>query len=160
MTATMGKVIYPRTGWEYHGHAGHLIVASQCRFHLATKVGPWWVSTVGEWLPDSASWDIFARRVPGGIPPTLRGDERRAWFLEHVGFIEIGAGRKYETMVFEIDGDKRCHCGCGAPVIKSLSELDSDGYNEALDAGEGHHSMCERWSRRPAGSGAIWDDGE
>lgn len=37
--------------WKWYGSASHLIVGNDCRFHLATKVGPWLVSTVGEYLP-------------------------------------------------------------------------------------------------------------
>ena len=143
----------PREEWEWFGSAGHLIVGSDCRFHLATLIGPWWVSTVGEWLPDSNSWDIYARKV-GGIPPDLRGDDRRAWFLKHVGYVEIGAGRTYETMVFRADPEQRCErdeCNCGQPEIVSWSELDSDVYSERGDAQRGHYALCERWA-------AIGDD--
>lgn len=153
-------LIYDRSTWEWFGTSGHLIVGSDCRFHLATRVGPWWVSTVGEWLPDSTSWDIYARRV-GGIPPELRGDARRNWFLKNVGFIEVGAGRKYETMVFPVAKD-RCEeegCECeGSPRIEKWGELDSDAYNDARSARDGHMVMCEKWAARPKGSPPAWED--
>lgn len=137
-----------RDEWEWFGSPAHLIVGRDCRFHMATRVGAWLVSTVGEWLPDSASWDIYAGRV-GGIPAGLRGDERRDWFLENVGFIEIGAGRKFETMVFR--AGERCaipECGCGGlPAAADWSELDSDGYNDAASASRGHYALCEKWAR-------------
>jgi hypothetical protein len=148
-----------RAEWEWFGRPGHLIVSRDCRYHLCTAVGPWLVSTVGEWLPDSSSWDIYAERA-GGIPPDLRGDEKRNWFLLHVGFVEIGAGRKYETMVFRTTG-KRCEdaeCGCGLPEVSEWSELDFDGYNRQGDARRGHYAMCEKWASRPEGSPAAWED--
>jgi hypothetical protein len=138
---------HPRSTWEWYGSAGHLIVASECRFHLATKVGPWLVSTVGEWVPDSASWHIFAESR--GVELEGQGDARRADFLNKVGFMEIGFGRKYETMVFRL-GDERCtapECDCGMPVVIDWSELDSDGYNVRGDAQRGHYEMCEKWAK-------------
>ena len=154
------KLLYPVETWEWFGSAGHLIVGQDCRFHLATLVGPWWVSTVGEWLPDSGSWDIYADRK-GGIPIGLRGDERRNWFLKNVGSVEIGAGRKYETMVFRADPEHRCEqeeCNCGQPDVLEWGEIDSDGYNERGDAQRGHYAMCKRWAAKPEGSPARWDE--
>jgi hypothetical protein len=150
--AEAARTVYAsREGWEWFGSAAHLIVGRDCRFHLATFVGPWLVSTVGEWLPDSGSWDIYADRV-GGIPTELRGADRRNWFLKNVGSLEIGAGRKYETMVFPWSGE-RCtdpECGCGLPIPEDWCEIDSDGYNDAGSATRGHYAMCEMWADRPA----------
>lgn len=152
-----GQLVHAREDWEWFGSAGHLIVASECRFHLATLVGTWLVSTVGEWLPDSGSWHIYAdsRKV------TLEGwgDARRTDFLNKVGFVEIGAGRKYETMVFRTTGE-RCElpeCNCGMPVITEWSELDSDGYNERGDAQRGHYAMCEKVAAVGPGEEPTWD---
>lgn len=38
-----------REEWEWFGTAAHLIVGQDCRFHMATIIGPWLISTVGEW---------------------------------------------------------------------------------------------------------------
>lgn len=152
------RVLYPPAAWEWYGHAGHLIVGSDCRFHLATLVGPWWVSTVGEWLPDSATWDIYAQSA--GVTLKGRGDARRNQFLSDVGYVEIGCDRKYETMVFRSSG-RRCEtpdCGCGLPLVDEWGELDSDGYNDARSAREGHLAMCAKWSSRPPESGSAWED--
>ncbi len=139
-----------RAEWEWFGVSAHLIVGEDCRFHLATKVGPWLVSTVGEWLPDSASWHIYAESR--GFTLEGKGDARRADFLNKVGFLDIGAGRKYETMVFRL-GEGRCvavDCDCGLPVVADWGELDSDGYDVRGDAQRGHYAMCEKWAARPA----------
>lgn len=152
-------MLWPRDEWEWFGGAGHFICGQDCRFHLCTKVGPWLVSTVGELLPDSNSWDIYADRV-GGIPPELRGDAKRAWFLEHVGFLDVGSGRKYETMVFRLSAE-RCtvaDCDCEMPVVSEWNEIDSDGYNLRGDAQRGHLAMCESWAMRVEGSPARWDE--
>lgn len=138
----------PRAEWEWYGSPGHLIVAEDCRFHLATVIGPWLVSTVGEWLPDSSAWHIYADSR--NVTLEGRGDARRADFKRKVGYIEIGAGRLYETMVFPI-GDERCaapDCDCGMPVVQEWGELDSDGYNLRGDAQRGHLAMCETWAAR------------
>lgn len=158
-TSTL-DVLYAVETWEWYGQHGHLIVGSDCRFHMATLVGPWWVSTLGQWLPDSGSWDIYAKSA--GVTLAGRGDSRRNQFLRDVGYVEIGAGRTYETMVFRASGE-RCDaegCDCGMPLVDAWGELDSDGYNDARSAREGHLAMCEKWSARPPESGAAWEDEE
>ncbi len=130
--------------WVWFGSAGHFIAAQWCRFHLTTKVGPWLVSTVGEYVPDSKVRDIFAESR--GIVLAGRGDAREADWLRKVGFEEIGFGRKYETMVFR--AGKPCSsadCGCGLPQITG-EELDVRGYNDAASATRGHMEFCVKWA--------------
>jgi len=151
------SLYHAREDWEWFGSAGHLIVASECRFHLATSVGPWLVSTIGEWVPDSASWHLYAESR--GITLEGRGDARRADFLNKVGFIQIGAGRTYETMVFRTSGE-RCElpdCNCGAPVVADWSELDSASYNERGDAQRGHYAMCLKVAALAPGEDPSWE---
>lgn len=139
----------PREDWEWYGHAGHLIVGQDCRFHLCTVVGPWVVSTVGEWLPGEGAREIMANTR--GIVLEGRGDERERSFLNQVGFVEVGYGRKYETMVFP--AGERCEepdCGCGMRRPSDWSERDADGYNDAGSATRGHYAMCEKWAEIPA----------
>lgn len=132
--------------WKWYGNAAHLIVGNDCRFHMATLVGKHIVSTVGEWLPDSTSWDIYARSKD--ITLAGRGDERRYDFLKRVGYVEIGCERKYETMVFKAGVPcKSKTCGCGLPTIDG-SELDFGGYNDAGAATRGHMALCRKWGRR------------
>ena len=57
--------------WVWMPHAAHFCAASRCQYHLATWVGAYVVSTVGE----------------------LPGEPGDPWQ-------EIGAHRTYETMVF------------------------------------------------------------
>jgi hypothetical protein len=64
-----------REGWEWFGNAAHLIVSRDCRFHLATLVGPWLISTVGEYFPDERSREIHAE--VRGIQLQGMGDARR-----------------------------------------------------------------------------------
>lgn len=109
----------PPAKWKWYGTAGHLCVASQCRFHLNTEIGRYLVSTIGDYWPRGAT-------------------ERQ----------EIGSGRMLETMVFELNGNL-CPCGCGMPDDYTDNEVDSDGYNSFKAAGEGHYAMCEKWSRIP-----------
>ena len=141
----------PRETWEWFGNHGHFILGRDCRFHLATLVGPWWVSTVGELLSDLTSREIIASSR--GIELEGRGDERRADYMRKIGWEEIGAGRTYETMVFAA-GEERCAaegCGCGMPIPADWSDLDSDGYNDAGSATRGHYAMCEKWAAVDAG---------
>lgn len=136
----------PREEWVWFGDAGHLIVGSDCRYHLATHIGPWWVSTVGKYLPDSVVREILAESR--SITLQGMGDARLADWMDKAGYEKIGVGRTYETMVFRAGGD-RCDtedCGCGIPLPTEWTELDSDAYNDAGSAHRGHYAMCEKWA--------------
>jgi hypothetical protein len=140
-------------GWEWFGNPGHFICARDCQFHLCTLVGPWLVSTVGEYFPDETSRQIHAD--VRGIKLEGRGDERRADFMRKCGYVEIGFGRTYETMVFRTDGT-RCDsddCRCGMPKVAEWSELDAQGYSDRGDAQRGHYAMCRKWAE--VGSGDL-----
>ena len=104
--------------WKWFGHAAHLCVGHDCRFHMATQVGPWLVSTVGEYWGSRSVREIHA----------------------------IGCGRKYETMVFRAGAPcDSTECGCGLPEIDG-SEEDCDCYNDVKSATEGHIAMCKKWA--------------
>lgn len=132
-----------RSTWRWFGHPGHLCVSSHCRFHLCTKVGHYLVSTVGEYVPDSAVREILAKSR--GIALAGQGDEREADWMRKVGFEDLGFNRKYETMVFR--AGKPCalkSCGCGLPAIDG-QEIDCAGYNDPASAASGHVRLCEKW---------------
>lgn len=135
----------PKEQWQWFGHAAHFICGSDCRFHLATLIGDYVISTVGEYLPDSQVREILARSR--GVSLEGRGDDRRADWMRKVGYEEIGLGRKFETMVFKWNGDvcdsDACHCGL--PNIDP-TELDFDSYNDAAAARLGHMALCEKWA--------------
>jgi hypothetical protein len=134
-----------KADWVWMPHAGHLIVGHNCRFHLATYVGGYIVSTVGEYLPDAPVREIIAESR--GITLEGKGDTRRADYMAKIGYEQIGAGRLYETMVFRavpaFPGEDCCpwrqRDGC---------ELDFAGYNDAAAAFRGHLAMCEEWSKK------------
>jgi len=133
-----GEVLYPIETWEWYGKPGHFIAGPHCRFHMATVVGPWLVSTVGEYVPP--------RHVAGG------DDVEFKWLKENWPGEDIGSGRKYETMVFRVDRGKRCEdesCGCGMPMVADWMEKDFSGYNNAGDATRGHILTCKIWSCVP-----------
>jgi len=135
----------PVEKWRWYGHAGHLIVADWCRFHLCTEIGNYLVSTVGEYVPDEGVREIIAKNR--GVTLAGKGNNRRADFLKKVGFVEIGANRLYETYVFLVNPDKRCQvegCKCGMPEFLKYHEIDGAGYNIAGDATRGHMDMCRR----------------
>jgi len=64
-------------GWKWYGYAGHFIGGKKCAFHLATRVGSYLVSTVGDYRPDGQS-----RETVGSGPEDF-----------------------FETFVFECDGE-------------------------------------------------------
>lgn len=134
----------PNDKWKWFGHAGHFICGQWCRYHLVTQIGPWLISTVGEYVPDEGSREILAECR--GIVLEGKGDARLADYMKKIGFEDIGMDRKYETMVFK--AGPACvseTCGCGLPSICG-SELDFRGYNVAGDAAKGHMALCLKWA--------------
>ena len=135
---------------KWFGHAAHLIVGNDCRFHLATQVGKYLVSTVGEWWPERAVREIHASvYAPIWLAENhhLQGDKFDAAYMKRFGFEEIGVGRKYETMVFR--AGKPCSakgCNCGLPETDG-HELDFAGYNDARSATAGHMKMVRKWAK-------------
>lgn len=128
--------------WIWMPHAAHFICADHCRFHLATWVGNFIVSTVGEYMPDSEVRAIIARNE--GKPLSKRGDEQEIEFFAKFGWVDVGAGRKYETMVFKAQpGEHKC---CPYEMA-DCSEVEYSGYNSADEAYAGHMSLCEKWSK-------------
>lgn len=125
----MKKGKTPHSEWEWFGHAAHFCCGQWCRFHLATKVGPWLISTVGEYVH----------------PRHSCGNERdeAAWLKKNWPGEDIGVGRKYETMVFK--AGPICECGCGLPAI-SGHEIDFLPANTSKEARENHMRLCEKWS--------------
>lgn len=106
----MAKV--KKKDWQWFGDPAHYVLGHKCVFHLATRVGPWLISTVGD---------------------LREGDRLR----------EVGIGRRYETMVFRIDGT--CKCGCGLPHTDGR-EVKMYGYNTRGEATKGHMRVCELYS--------------
>ncbi len=98
----------PESQWEWLGTAGHLIVSRRCQFHLHTHVGRRCISTVGEWHPKDP------------YDPEIE---------------EVGAGRLYETMVFDLDGGEN-----------RWTEIGFEGYNDEQEAERGHMRMCRKYA--------------
>lgn len=124
--------------WVWMPHAGHLCVGQSCRFRLNTRVGKYLISTVGEYVPDSAVRKIH-REMRGRLTD-LKGDAEEADY----GFEEIGLGRKYETMVFK--ARKSEHKCCPWEIDGTAYELDMEGYNDPKEAYEGHLKLCEKYA--------------
>lgn len=126
--------------WNWFGNAGHFICGRDCRFHLATQIGGFLVSTVGQYLPDSAVREIRAQSR--GIKLEGRGDDRENDWLRKAGYEEIGLGRTFETIVFR--AGRPCDskdCACGLPEIEP-TEMEFSGYNDAGAATAGHMRLC------------------
>lgn len=131
--AMVERATIPESEWKQLGHKQHLIVSERCQFSLATHIGAFVVSTIGEWKPEEA-----VRKITG---------------LKEGEFEEIGYRRKYETMVFPVDGQHECGC----PKITSHAGLECDGYNDAADAQRGHLVMCRKVA---AGLVSVATEGE
>lgn len=130
--------------WIWMPHAGHFILGSECRFRLNTYVGKYIVSTVGEYLPDSAVREIY--NETRNLKLKGKGDARRVDFMKKNGYEEIGLDRTYETMVFKArKSDDKC---CPYRIIVEGGELDFAGYNKPEDAYKGHMRLCNKWSKK------------
>lgn len=134
-----------RCRWVWMPHPAHLCVARDCRFHLATYVGGYIVSTVGEYEPEMAVREIHA--ASRGIQLVGRGDERRADAMRKLGFETIGLERTYETMVFKAVRTSREDTECCLWKITGGS-LDMDGYNHGGEAFKGHLRLCDKWAKK------------
>lgn len=125
----------PQSKWVWHGEAAHFICGRWCRFHMATEIGPFLVSTVGLY--------VHPRHAQGHEGPEAE------WLAAHPDGEEIGSDHFYETMVFRVTG--YCHskdCGCGLPTFDPR-ELDFAGYKKRRAAREGHIAMCRKWANKP-----------
>lgn len=101
---------------RYLGMPGHFIGASRCVWHMTTIVGPYLVSTVGDYRPVN--------------------EEKST---------NIGLNRKYETMVFRAGAAcARPECGCGVPDHDGHG-IDFAPYNTAGEAQTGHEAMVAKY---------------
>ncbi len=98
-------------------HPQHFIGASSCQFRLGTYVNGYIISTVGEYRPSSSN-----------------GEDQ-----------EIGADRKYETMVFKASKRKGKEEQCCPYQIDVSDEVDFEGYNDAVSATQGHYKFCKKY---------------
>lgn len=129
------RAIIPPEEWKWFGTAAHFICGQWCRFHLATQVGEYLISTVGEYVHPS--------RGGGSELAEFR------WLQENWPGQDIGIGRKYETMVFRAGEPctrKACGC-CGLPEIDG-AEIACKGYNCRGDATRGHMQTCLKVAAR------------
>ena len=129
--------------WIWLPHSAHFICAFDCRFHLATYVGKYIVSTIGELFPDSPVREIIA--TSKNIELVGKGDSRVADYMSKIGYSELGYERKYETMVFKAEKSKE---PCCKYQIKNGDNLDFLGYNLPNKAYEGHMKLCDKWSKK------------
>jgi len=109
-----------REDWIWMPHPAHFIGGTDCRFFLATYVGEYIVSTVGQYRP--------------GPPLHERGED-----------VEIGLDRLFETMVFRAKPTPDAECGCTFQ-IDVAEEVDFAPYNDPKSAAVGHYAMCEKWA--------------
>lgn len=104
------------------GCAGHLIVASRCRWKRHTQVGDYRVSSIGNYFPDHK----------GGERECIGGPIERPMF--------------FETLVFETTGEPdEGNDGCGCRAIKSWSEIDGERYETTGEAQAGHERYVKKY---------------
>lgn len=109
----------PESEWVWHGMAGHFCAGNSCRFHLATEVGNFRVSTIGAYVSP----------------------------LDKENYSEVGHQRKYETMVFRIaDGQAVCTCGCQMKDLESWTELEMLPANDPDTARKNHMEACLKYA--------------
>lgn len=140
-----------KSDWNWMPHPAHFICSKDCKFFLATEVGGYVVSTVGEYYPDSQ-----VRKIHAEIHDEKwyrenmhkKGDEWDRAYMEKFGFTELHIGGwLYETMVFK--SEKMPEEGCDACrfKIESGNNIDEEWYKTSDEAFEGHYALCEKWSK-------------
>ena len=102
--------------WRWFGYPAHFIGAADCHFHLATQVGKFLVSTVGDHRP--------------GDKTTNRQ--------------EIGHERYFETFVFRVDGQREC--GCPDMDCTELDTRGYGNDAQCQELNDGHLAMCRKWA--------------
>lgn len=134
--------------WIFMPHAGHLIVGKDCVYHLNTFVNGYIVSTVGEWWPDRIPREIHAKVYD---PTWFLANKHLGVqnfdfeYMKKFGFMEIGANRTYETLVFTAKKDRS---KCCPYVAADWSELDMSAYNDPDSATIGHYKTCHTWAKK------------
>lgn len=134
--------------WIWMPHPAHFICSSHCQFVLATYVGGYIVSTVGEYWPERGVREIHAEvhdKEWLDKNKHLKGDNFDKVYFERFGYEEIGADRIYETMVFKA---KKSKLKCCPYQIMVEKQVDYKGYNKPEDAIKGHLKLCKKWSKR------------
>lgn len=133
-----------KENWIWMPHPAHFICSPECRFVLATYVGKYIVSTVGELWPCKEVRAIKAR--VRGIEIAGKGDAWDADYFNKIGYDTLGYDRLYETMVFKAEKSKKDPC-CPWKIV-SGSCIDFHPYNKPKDAREGHMRLCLKWSKK------------
>jgi hypothetical protein len=132
--------------WVWMPHPAHFIGSSHCGFRLATYVGGYIVSTVGELFWSEGLNRITAQfRDPQWLEANghLLGDNFQSAYFERFGYDEVGLGRLYETMVFRAIPSEQCD---SCPWVIDGEEQDYRPYNVGADAYAGHMELCEKWA--------------
>lgn len=138
--------------WIWMPHAAHFICGSKCQFHLATYVGTYIVSTVGEMWPERSVREIYAEiknKTWHEEHKLLKGDTYDAAYMKEFGFEDIGFDRKFETMVFKAERVKdQTKKDCCEYRMATAENVDFQGYNLSGEAERGHLKMCLKWSKK------------
>jgi len=135
-------------------HAGHFILGHKCRFHLATYVGGYIVSTVGELWSEREVREIHADVFkPEWLKNNrhLKGDNFDHAYFKEFGFGRLGAGEDsiYETMVFKArKSDKKKHCECCRYVMTPSTDTDAERYATSDEAYRGHLKYCKKYAKK------------
>lgn len=143
----MKKIKTPKEKWVWMAHPAHFICARDCRFFLATKVGNYIVSTVGEYLPDAPIREIYSKTR--NIPIEGMGDARLADYMKKIGFEDLHfGGFKYETMVFTAKPMPKGECPACPWRIEVTQCHDEKWYKNSKDAYKGHMALCDKFARK------------
>lgn len=139
-----------RENWIWMPHAAHFCMGHYCRFHLATYVGGYIVSTVGEYWPDASIRRIHAMCHDKDWfeeHEDLKGDDFDHAYMKKFGFEDIGVMYKFETMVFKAKKQTEKDHLCCPWIIDVRQSKEQDGYKTKVEATKGHMALCEKYSR-------------
>lgn len=137
--------------WIWFPHPAHFICSYDCQFFMATKVGKFIVSTVGEYNPDSQIKRIYAEsRDPEWYKKNMheKGDAWHYVYNKKFGFEDLHhEGWKYETMVFKAQkSPKETKC-CSHSIVVSEMKAE-EWYKTAEEAYKGHMKLCAKFANK------------
>lgn len=121
----------PISEWIWDGHAAHLFVSEDCQFHMATRIGNYIISTVGEYLPKGEGKTRFTPPMDGVVPDGV----------DYSVYKEVGLHRLFETYVFHAKGE-------GMGNISDWGEIDSLPANDHDTARKNHMDLCKKYARK------------
>jgi hypothetical protein len=92
----------PKSEWKWYGYAGHFVGGKMCAYHLATRIGQFFVSTVGDYYPDAKTRERLGADAESWFETfVFRCNGEDGYGNPNVDFQEIDSRRYADSLVAE-----------------------------------------------------------